>query len=81
MISSAYTPTAVFSAWARLALAMPRRSRSLIARVFRSLNTSVVCRPRSMSQPGNSGNRCGYRSSLAAIGSRHRSNQARSPPS
>jgi hypothetical protein len=34
---------------------------------------------RSMSQPGNSGNRSGYRSPLAAMGSRQRSNQARSP--
>src|ERR671919_852247 len=51
--------TALVRAAGPSAVSMARRSLLLIARVFRSLKTRVVCRPRSVSHPGNSGKRCG----------------------
>ena len=59
VISAAYTSTAAASPWAAGASVMDRRSRSLRARVWRSLKTRMVCMPQSMSQPGNPGNRWG----------------------
>ena len=77
--SAAYSSTAARTASCGLRSASRRMSRSRMCRSSRESHTRVERNPALASNPGNGTNRWPRRLSLASIGSRHRSSQARRP--